>query len=83
MISPTHSEQILYVRVNEGPVQTFLLKDPVQNTIEIALTPQDLMRTHGLELHLSTPGSVSPIQAGISEVDDRVLGVGLTSAVFR
>jgi len=83
MISPTHPEQILYVRVNQGPVQTFLLKDPVQNTIEIALTPQDLMRTHGLELHLSTPGSVSPIQAGISEVDDRVLGVGLTSAVFR
>lgn len=83
IISPTQPEQILYVRVNEGPVQTFSLKDPVQNTIEITLNPQDLTRTHGLELHLSTPGSVSPIQAGISEVDGRTLGVGLTSAIFR
>jgi hypothetical protein len=83
LVLPSHPEQVLQVRVNQGPVQTFSLKDPVQNTIEIALTPQDLERTHGLEISFATPGAISPIQAGISQEDSRVLGIGITSAIFK
>ena len=83
IISPSHPQQTLLVRVNDGPIQTFILKDPVQNTIDLALSSQDVMRTHGLEIYLTTPGSVNPIDAGISTVDNRTLGIGLLSAVFR
>lgn len=41
------------------------------------------MRTHGLEIYLTTPGAVNPIDAGISSVDNRALGAGLISASFR
>jgi hypothetical protein len=83
IVSPSHPEQILLVRVNDGPEQSYTLKDPVQNTIEITLTTPDLMRTHGLEIHLATPGAVNPIDAGISREDNRTLGAGLISAVFH
>lgn len=83
IVSPSHPQQILLVRVNDGPEQSYTLKDPTQNTIEIALTPQDLMRTHGLEIYLTTPGAVNPIDAGVSREDNRTLGAGLISAVFH
>ena len=83
IISPSHPEQALHVRVNGGPIQIFTLKDANSNTVVVPINPSDMNDAHSIEIQFTTPGSVTPIQAGISKDDSRALGIGLLSAKFQ
>ena len=83
IISPSHPEQALQVRVNGGPIQIFTLKDANSNTVVVPINPSDMNDARSLEIQFTTPGSATPIQAGISKDDSRALGIGLLSAKFQ
>ena len=83
IISPSHPEQALQVRVNGGPIQAFTLKDANSNTIVVPINPSAMNDSRLLEIQFTTPGSVTPIEAKISADDSRSLGIGLMSARFQ
>lgn len=83
IISPSHPKQSLQVRVNGGPIQIFTLTDANSNTIVVPIHPSAMNDARSLEIEFTTPGSVTPIEAGISHDDSRALGIGLLSAKFH
>lgn len=82
LITPKHPQQLLEIWVNNSLQKTLLLNAAENNQIELAL-PTLIDESKLLHIKFRTPNATSPILAGISTNDGRVLGIGLRSAVFK
>ena len=82
LITPNHPEQAVEIWVNDIFQKRLIIKNPENNLIDVAIPPvvDDLKPLH---IEFRTPNAISPISAGIASNDNRVLGLGLRSAVFK
>ena len=82
LITPKHPQQPLEIWVNNSLQKTLLLNAAENNQIELSL-PALIDESKLLHIEFRTPNATSPILAGISTNDGRVLGIGLRSAIFK
>ena len=82
LITPNHPEQPVEIWINDIFRKKVVLTESEKNYIEVALPilPDDSKPLHVV---FKTPNAMSPVSAGISLNDNRVLGIGLQSAVFK
>lgn len=83
IISPLHPRQLIEIRANGGESQLFTLESFNSNNIEFSLNGLKLGPDQKLEIEFLSKNAISPINAGISKEDGRLLGVGLVSATFK
>lgn len=83
VISPIHPRQFIEIRANGGGPQSFVLESSNANSIEFNLTGLKLGMEQKLEIEFLSKNAISPIEAGISKEDGRLLGIGLLSATFK
>lgn len=80
-ISPGHPEQIVRLWVNGAKGPEIILRSFDSNTVDIAI-PAIATQQGYISLKLIYPNANSPRQANAS-TDDRLLSIGLKSALFR
>jgi len=79
--TPLHPQQTVEVWIDQKFYQQVVFNTPSETTIEIHLS--DSVDDHKqINIEFRTPNSVSPITAGLSLTDNRILGIGLRSAEF-
>ena len=83
LISPIHPRQFIEIRANGGEPQSFTLERFDSNNIEFNLNGLKVDPEQKLEIQFFSKNAISPIDAGISKDDDRLLGIGLVSATFK
>jgi hypothetical protein len=82
LITPNHPEQAVEIWVNSIFQKKLVLNTPENNPIEVVIPPE-VDDSKPLHIEFRTPGAVSPITAGISSNDNRILGIGLRTAEFK
>lgn len=82
LITPNHPEQALEIWVNGIFQKKLVLITPENNLIDVVIPPA-VDDSKPLQIEFRTPGAVSPIKAGISSNDTRILGIGLRTAEFK
>ena len=82
LITPNHPEQPLEIWVNNIFQKKLALQAPENNPIEVML-PEVFDDSKPIHIEFRTPSAVSPITAGISTNDGRILGIGLRTAEFK
>ena len=80
-VTPKNSNQIIKVSINGIPQPQFTLSKFHNNQFIIPI-PQSEREKRGIEIEFSFPNAVSPKQLGLGD-DDRKLGIGLKTMVFR
>jgi arabinofuranosyltransferase len=75
--------QQLYIDLNGRRTTQECLSQLENNTVIIPLAPADLVAGKPLVIDFYLPGAASPKSIGASQNDERVLGVGLQTAVFE
>jgi arabinofuranosyltransferase len=75
--------QQLYIDLNGQRTTQACLSQLENNTLLISLTPSDRVAGKPLIIDFYVPSAASPKSIGISTSDERVLGIGLQSAVFE
>jgi hypothetical protein len=83
IISPIHPMQFLEIRANGGEPQAFTLDKANSNEVEFLLNGFKVRPGQKLEIEINSKNSITPIDAGISSDDGRLLGVGLISVTFK
>lgn len=83
IITPSHQNQSVEISINGREPKTFNLNNAGENLIEMMLDPSDLKDNKILWIEIFSTNPVTPIQAGISQDDNRLLGVGLLSVTLR
>lgn len=81
LIGPKQATQFITVLVNQKPIQTIAMRSKEANTFIITL-PAVTRPGEPLSLEFQIHNPSTPIQAGISSVDNRVLGIGLIKLNF-
>jgi hypothetical protein len=75
--------QQLYIDLNGRRTTQECLSQLENNTVIIPLVPADHVAGKPLVIDFYVPGAASPKSIGLSQSDERVLGIGLQSAVFE
>jgi len=75
--------QALYLDVNGRRTTQACLSQLENNTVDIPLSPADNVAGKPLVIDFHLPSAASPKSIGVSTNDERVLGVGLQTAVFQ
>lgn len=83
VISPSHPRQVLKISLTGEIGENFELHSSIQNVIQIPLGSQLLNTSNEIQIEFSVISPVSPIEAGISNSDNRDLGIGLVSVTFK
>ena len=82
LITPSHPAQEVEVWVNGVLQKKLALYSSADNQIEISM-PSQFDDSKPLHVEFRTPDAISPVKAGISSNDSRILGIGLRSAEFK
>ena len=82
LITPKHPEQVIEMYIN-GVLQRKLVLNSSRIYITEIDLPDVLDDQKPLQIEFRTPNAVSPIDAGISTTDKRVLGIGLRTVLFQ
>jgi hypothetical protein len=83
VVSSSHPKQLLKVSSDSEIGENFELFSPNQNVIEVPLRSQHLNANKEVQIEFSVISPVTPIEAGISNSDNRHLGIGLVSVTFK
>lgn len=83
IVSPIHPRQFLEIRANGSEPQLFTLDKANSNEIEFLLDRSKARPGQKLEIEINSKNSITPIEAGISSDDGRLLSVGLISVTFK
>ena len=83
VISPIHPRQFIEIRANGGDPQSFNLESAQINNMEYNLNASKMSPEQKLEIEFVSKNAISPMDAGISKDDARLLGIGLVSATFK
>lgn len=83
VVSSINPRQFIEIRSNGGEPQSFTLESFNANNIEFNLNGSKVGPEQKLEIEFVSKNAISPIDAGISKDDGRLLGVGLMSATFK
>lgn len=75
--------QQLYIDLNGRRTTQECLSQLENNTVVIPLTPADRIAGKPLVVDFHLPSAASPKSIGVSPSDERVLGIGLQTAVFE
>jgi hypothetical protein len=75
--------QQLYIDLNGRRTTQACLSQLENNTVVIHLTPADRIAGKPLVIDFHLPSATSPKSIGVSPSDERVLGIGLQTAVFE
>lgn len=81
--SPSHPKQTLKISSTLGIEENFELYSPIQNVIQIPLSSHHLNANNEIQIEFSVISPVTPIEAGLSNSDNRNLGIGLVSVTFK
>lgn len=81
-ISPTHPKQSIEIWMDNALQKSISLNTTTSTSISISIPP-NISAKNNLELIFYISNPISPIQAGVSDSDDRMLGIGLISAHLK
>jgi hypothetical protein len=80
-INPKHPTQTAYISINGVYQKKVLLGNKERNQIELTIPPSSYGK-EWIEIEFAMPQAISPEELGMGN-DNRKLGIGLISAVFR
>lgn len=81
-VAPSHPRQQILIAVNNYPPQDFILNDFDNSLIAIKL-PKNIGDEPEMRIEFTLPDAVSPSKINSQDSDQRNLGIGIKSAIFR